>query len=423
MNSVVPVMLCIYGISGFAANDPNLAATEPNTLTAESAIHEQNIIEAEAIESLSAIQLTPAQGILRPRYSLLPLKTELTDEASLPIYFKLFQTDPNHPELDPDFTQIEQFLKMTAEQTDMILLGKELERCAEKLKLLKKASLCRNVQWPLIENIPIIDTEPMMLSLAVYPSVESQLRQDEMKDQPVILTPSEYLDFLADIQRYGKLPALKARYHILNLEYETAAEWLEIGLSISRQMTVHSNSHLGTTATDQAAVMFRQVELWVQTPDSPSLYRSLQDLPKPFLKVIDFKPLVQMESKQRYARNQMFEVAPYLDISKPMEDANNLLPDCTSEQFERMSRQVDRFVAILECLEGLRYYAALYDGILPDTLDEVTELRLPTDPVTNGIFVYYKESNNYILRTSDADIIPATLGFGYTIRMTPISKD
>jgi hypothetical protein len=263
----------------------------------------------------------------------------------------------------------------------------------------------------------------MMLSLAVYPSVESQLRQDEMKDQPVILTPSEYLDFLADIQRYGKLPALKARYQILNIDYETAEYWLEICLSIRSQITVHSNSHIGTTATDQAAGMFRQVELWVQTPDSPGLYRSLQDLPRPFLKVIDFKPLVQMESKQRYARNQMFEVASNLDMPDLVEEANDLLPDCTSEQFERMSRQVDRFVAILECLEGLRYYAALYDGVLPDTLDEVTELRLPTDPVTNGIFVYYKESNNYILRTSDADIIPATLGFGYTIRMTPISKD
>ncbi len=423
MKIVVQVMLCLCGISGFAAPDPNQAATEPNALNTESAVHEPNIIEAAAIEPVSAIQLTPAQGRVRPMHSLLPLKTELINEASLPIYFKLFQTDPNHPELDPDFMQIEQDLKKTAEQTDMTLLGRELDRLAEKLERLKKASLCRNVQWPLLDNPPIINMGEMIPSFAVYPSAENQLRPDEMKDEPVILTPSEYLDFLSDIQRYGKLAALKARYHILNHDFETAAEWLAVGLNLSRQLTVHSNTHLAITATDQAAVMFRQVELWIQTHESPSLYRSLQDLPRPFLKAGSFTPLVQREPRRRHTRNEMFEFASSLDMPVPVKDANNLLPDCTCEQFERMSRQVDRFIAILECLEGLRCYAALYDGSLPDTLDEVAELRLPTDPVTNSFFVYYKESNNYILRTSDAETFPATLGFNYTIRMTPFSKD
>lgn len=50
--------------------------------------------------------------------------------------------------------------------------------------------------------------------------------------------------------------------------------------------------------------------------------------------------------------------------------------------------RVDRRVAALRCIEAIRLYAAAHDGKLPATLDALTDVPVPIDPVTGKAFAY-----------------------------------
>ncbi len=52
------------------------------------------------------------------------------------------------------------------------------------------------------------------------------------------------------------------------------------------------------------------------------------------------------------------------------------------------SVRVDRRVAALRCIEAIRLHAAAHDGKLPATLDALTDVPVPIDPVTGKAFVY-----------------------------------
>jgi hypothetical protein len=50
--------------------------------------------------------------------------------------------------------------------------------------------------------------------------------------------------------------------------------------------------------------------------------------------------------------------------------------------------RIDRRFAFLRCVEALRLYAANHDGKLPASLDEITEVPVPVEPVTGRPFEY-----------------------------------
>ncbi|HOK95185.1 MAG TPA: hypothetical protein PK052_10140 [Anaerohalosphaeraceae bacterium] len=392
------------------ADAPNQAEPKPNILPARGPA-DPNILQWISASAMKIVELTPAADIGRPMFHLLPLKTDLTNEASLPIYLQVFTEDPNQPEKNPDFELIEQQISLPAEQLDIKAVATELERCRDRLQLLQKASICRNIEWPALDSHSPINSYPVS---AVHPD-ESAL---------FTLTPKEYLDFLMDIYRYGRLTALKARYHIVRREYNSAAEWLQSGLSISRQMVCRSNPQLAMMAAANAAAMLTQIELWIQTPGAPSLYRSLQDLPMPFL-VADSTDAPDRKKTEQF--NPMMEMLS--DGTAAIPDVNEIrtqqetLPVYTSRQAEQMCQQIDRFIAVLECIEGLRYYASVYDGLLPNSLGEITEIRLPCDPVTKRPLIYYRQEDAYILQTADVLREPMPSAFRYKIRLMSHAKE
>jgi hypothetical protein len=426
MKKFIAFIVYVFCAVGYAVDEPSPSVAEPNTPSAKPVVTESNIMELVSFEAVGTIELTPAPDILLPKYHLLPLKIELIDGAPLPVYREIFHKDPNHTELNPDFEFIEQQLAKPADRMDINAVKDELDRCSAKLELLKKASLCKTIQWPVMKYVPKENPFGPMYMLAEFGQGQMQSQQSEAGDEQVVFTAAEYLDFLIDIQQYGKLIALNARYQIVQREYDTAAEWIRIGLNISRQMIRNSNTQLGVMAAANAAVILQQVELWVQTQGSPSLYPSLQDLPMPFLNAGDLETLVSREPPRRRPGGRIGGGMPGFEM--PLSDSNEekeqqIVPDYTSEQFTQVSRGIDRFIAVLECLEGLRYYAGMYDGKLPNTLGEVTEIRLPIDPVTNNGFIYCRESDAFILQTADTRKAPAFQSFRYTIRMIPVSKD
>jgi len=58
---------------------------------------------------------------------------------------------------------------------------------------------------------------------------------------------------------------------------------------------------------------------------------------------------------------------------------------------------VDRYIASLQCVEGIRAYAAIHNGNLPDSLADLTETPAPLDPVTGQPFAYEVNANVAVL--------------------------
>src|SRR2546421_2213978 len=58
---------------------------------------------------------------------------------------------------------------------------------------------------------------------------------------------------------------------------------------------------------------------------------------------------------------------------------------------------VDRYIASLQCVEGVRAYAAIHNGNLPDSLADLTETPAPLDPVTGQPFAYEVNANVAVL--------------------------
>jgi hypothetical protein len=50
--------------------------------------------------------------------------------------------------------------------------------------------------------------------------------------------------------------------------------------------------------------------------------------------------------------------------------------------------RLERRIAALRCVEAIRLYAAAHDGKLPATLDTITEVPIPLDPMTGKAFAY-----------------------------------
>ncbi len=398
--------LIILVIGGFA-----FAGAEPNSVDATDNVP---VIEASSAEAIFAA----ATEIQTPHFRLLPLKTDLTDGNPLPLYLNVFSSDPNFPELAPDFTFIDMQLEKPAKAMDMAGVKKELEKCESKLELLQQCSLCKTVEWPAIKQQYQWRRDDRMMMFAVFPS------DDKPEYEAPVFSPTDYLDFMLDIQRYGKLVALKARYHIVRGDYEQATSWLRVGLCISRELVIESNLQLGMAAVSNAALMLQQIELWVQTPGSPSLYRALGDLPQPFFDAARPESLLQTKTAERHGPGHMGFYDEHWDDRLDENEAREVLPDYSNEQFTHAAGQIDRYLAILESIEALRYYAAIYDGDLPQRLADITELRLPIDPVTRRPFAYSKGAKGFTLKAPDWDVNESRFGFNYTFRfMTPLPKD
>ena len=58
--------------------------------------------------------------------------------------------------------------------------------------------------------------------------------------------------------------------------------------------------------------------------------------------------------------------------------------------------RMNRFVAALQCVEGIRFHVASA-GRLPESLAEITDIRLPYDPVTNRPFDFFVQEAKAVL--------------------------
>ena len=165
------------------------------------------------------------------------------------------------------------------------------------------------------------------------------------------------------------LLALKVRYQIAQSQYDDATRTMRMGFVMARHLGEDPTLLRGLVGISIAAYMCRQLEAFIQRPDAPDLYHALRDLPQP---CIDLTKQSEWEDK---------------DIRGKVHSLMNRL---------------DRHVAVLQCIEAMRLYAASHEGKFPKQLSDMTRIRVPTDPVTGKPFIYSRTGAEAVLE------IPAT---------------
>jgi hypothetical protein len=85
----------------------------------------------------------------------------------------------------------------------------------------------------------------------------------------------------------------------------------------------------------------------------------------------------------------------------PMRNTNPLffyLPDLGNANYAMAA--IDRKVAVLECVEAIRAYAAAHDGTVPASLNDLSDTPVPMDPLVGKPFGYSVEGNTVTLRAA-----------------------
>jgi hypothetical protein len=88
------------------------------------------------------------------------------------------------------------------------------------------------------------------------------------------------------------------------------------------------------------------------------------------------QPRIEQEDKRFRQARRRLEARPFIDF----------LP--AIQKVVAATVRSDRRIAALRCIEAIRIYAAAHDGKLPATLDSITEVPIPIDPMTGKAFTY-----------------------------------
>lgn len=75
----------------------------------------------------------------------------------------------------------------------------------------------------------------------------------------------------------------------------------------------------------------------------------------------------------------------------------------------------ERTIAMLRTIEAIRLYAAAHDGRLPEQLDDIKQVPVPSDPVTGGRFAYQRSESKAVLEAPLLEGMPPQLGKRYEL--------
>jgi len=180
-------------------------------------------------------------------------------------------------------------------------------------------------------------------------------RCDWTEDLLQNLTPYRNMAFLLSLQIH---------FEIARGRYENAIDNMGTGFALAKNISKEPMVIPGLLAVAITGVVSGQIEYLVQEPDAPNLYNALIALPQPF---IDLSDALEIEE-----------------------------PD-TGQKVRLITNRLDRHIAALKCIEALRLYAGAHDGKFPDKLSDVTEIKIPDDPVTKKPFSYKKTGSEAVL--------------------------
>ena len=276
---------------------------------------------------------------------LLPKAEQQSDADAVPLYQKAIQAMPKNRKEK----QIPQWLKLPAEQFPHKQAQETVQKYMESLKLVARAARCRECNWP---------------------EWESGTAMSDLSGYRTLI----------------RVIGLWARLEILRGAYDGALLAMQTGFAMARHLGEGPTLVQGLVGIAVAAVMYQQLEQFIQVPDTPNLYLALQKLPRPLVDLTE-----QME----------FEMPD---------------PDSKSRISLLMTR-LDRHVAALQCLEALRLHAGTHNGKFPNELSNVTEVNVPNDPVTGEPFLYSRTGSKAVLQGPAPKGADAEEGIRYELNL------
>jgi hypothetical protein len=109
------------------------------------------------------------------------------------------------------------------------------------------------------------------------------------------------------------------------------------------------------------------------------------------------------ESEKRLIRDGYLG-PPNVQNKSPLPIASILLPAIHKASYAPVRLQ--RRLAALQAIEAIRMYAASHGGMLPQTLDQITEVPVPVDPLTNAPLDYRLDGDTAIIDLAAPAIHP-----------------
>jgi len=326
----------------------NIPAEKPKTQT----------LSPSEIKSISLVMF-PAEDLPALKYRLLPRRKYLIEGDAAELYVKAVESLPESVELD-------ELLEVPLDEFEIEKAETVLEDLQPVLELLDQAALCKDCLWHNAEDNTVS------------------------------------LEFLSGLKTLSKVIVLQSRTQIKQGQFTQALSSIRTGIAMARHISNTPKAVQGLAGVATASTILKQIEEFIQSQGAPSLFRSLQDLPQPLINVGEF---INDKPKYKHVYKKMSDV-PFSsrfvgppgfegDINNPEEPE----PSYSHQHIRQLVTRLDRHVAAMQCLEGIRLYMTINDGQLPDNLTGITEIRLPKDPVTHKPFMYHRGDNKFILES------------------------
>ena len=256
-------------------------------------------------------------------YKLLPKADDLSDTDAAPLYEKALHLMPTNINME----EIHQWLKIPPDMLPRKQVQSTLQEFEPALVLLVQAAKCKQCNWPYM--------------------YEDELLENMSKHRSLLF-----------------LLALKMRYQIAQGLYDDAICTAQAGFAMANHLGKAQSLLRSMVGIGIAAQICRQLEQFVQRPDSPNLYQALEDLPQP---VIDLTEQAEFENTDIRGKVHL------------------------------LMKRLDRHVAALKCIEAIRLYTAAHNGKFPDQLSDITQVPVPHDPVTHKAVIYTRTGAKAVL--------------------------
>ncbi|MGB2866591.1 MAG: hypothetical protein WBC05_24890 [Sedimentisphaerales bacterium] len=278
------------------------------------------------------------------KYRLLPTTKEQTDTDAVPLYQKAIQSLPE----DYQAKQFSDWRSLPPDQLPVEQVESALKKLKPTLDLVSRAARCKQCNWPFVK-----------------PGQVSQ----------------QFMDDLSKYRQFAFILDVQAKLQIAQGRYDQARETLKTSLTMAKHLGDAPTLIQGMVGIAIAALNQSRIEQWIQS-DTPSLYWALEDLPQP---LVDVTKAINIETDNLKNYNILMRKA-FGQQLKPAHDRVLL-----------QMNHVDRKIAALQCIEDLRLYTGAHDGKFPQKLSNVTDIKIPVDPVTKQAFSYKSTGSEAVL--------------------------
>ena len=307
------------------------------------------IAPAEARRSAKGpVRLTiyPAKsGELEKKYQLIVNPEDQIDADAVPLYEKAAKLIPK----DFNQKQIRGWLDLPVEQLPQQQAEQALQKYLEPLKLAVRASRCTESNWP------------------------------EFK-------PEGKIENLTEYRNLSYIVGLWARLEISRGGYEGGAIAIRTGFGMARHLGQGPTIIQGLVGSAISGIMCREFELYLQGKDSPNLYRTLADMPRPLIEMEQ-----AIENEKKIAHGFVSDKFTPEQIEKQLESS--------FESARMISKRADNTLNGLQCVEAIRHYAATHNGQLPEKLSDISQMEIPKDLTSGKVFEYRRTSNGAELKS------------------------